>query len=306
MSFPWGRLLCWPPQQALIVERMHSGARRFIVLDFGSPVLLTDLMIPSCSDLVSLSIDIWTKSEEGDGIRLVVAGDIGTRPLVVNDLQPPPVCRYLKITTIGRYGMSTTRCKIPLGMFYGHMVVLPGEDYSEMIDTRTDIASQSDVNLLTTIDTQCSILSALAEDVQCRFSLATERLKALLDPLLCTETPNVMHMQHYLCRGKNSTDSKEQPSAKILSTYQECITFQHQLNVVRGVWRRLESWKGSEVNPTVNLASVPSDKLRILGETLSDILLYTLYEIGPVPSVSYLFFKFLFPLTLYNFIIYKL
>lgn len=61
-------------------------------------MLLTDLMIPACSDLVSLSIDIWTKSEETDGIRLVVAGDIGNKPLVVNDLQPPPVCRYLKVT----------------------------------------------------------------------------------------------------------------------------------------------------------------------------------------------------------------
>lgn len=266
---------------------MHSGARRFIVLDFGSPVLLTDLMIPSCSDLVSLSVDIWTKSEEGDGIRLVVAGDIGSKPLVVNDLQPPPVCRYLKITTIGRYGMSTTRCKIPLGMFYGHMVVLPGEDYSEMVDSRSDINSQSDPNSIIAIDTQCSILSALAEDVQCRFNLATERLKALLDPLLCTEMPNVMHMQHYLCRGKNNKDNKEQPSIKILSTYQECITFQHQLNLVRGVWRRLESWKGSDTTLTMNLASIPSDKLRILGETLSDILLYTMYEIGPVPSVCY-------------------
>ena len=97
MNFPWGRLLCWPPQKALIVERMFSGARRFVILDFGAPILLTDLMFPACSYLVSLSIDIWTKSEESDGIRLVVAGDIGTKPLVVSDLQPPPVCLYLKV-----------------------------------------------------------------------------------------------------------------------------------------------------------------------------------------------------------------
>jgi len=100
IMYPWGRLLCWPPQQALVVERMHSGARRFVILDFGSPVLLTDLMIPSCNDLVSLSIDIWTKNEETDGTRLIVAGDIGSKPLIVCDLQPPPVCRYLKVTYI--------------------------------------------------------------------------------------------------------------------------------------------------------------------------------------------------------------
>ncbi|XP_067212436.1 baculoviral IAP repeat-containing protein 6 isoform X3 [Linepithema humile] len=285
IMYPWGRLLCWPPQQALVVERMHSGARRFVILDFGSPVLLTDLMIPSCNDLVSLSIDIWTKNEETDGTRLIVAGDIGSKPLIVCDLQPPPVCRYLKITTIGRYGMSTTTCKIPLGVFYGHMVVLPGEDYSELSDSSSFDANIFDPSLQVTIDTQCNILSALAEDVQCRFSLATERLKTLLDPLLCSETPNVMHMQNYLCYNKMPNESKEQPSAKILSTYQECIMFQHQLNVVRGVWRRLESWRGLRNMPTASFTNAPSDKLRVLGETLLDILLYTVYEIGPVPSV---------------------
>ncbi|KAL0100417.1 hypothetical protein PUN28_019635 [Cardiocondyla obscurior] len=285
ITFPWGRLLCWPPQQALVVERMHSGARRFVILDFGSPILLTDLMIPSCNDLVSLSIDIWTKSEEIDGTRLIVAGDIGNKPLIVCDLQPPPVCRYLKITTIGRYGMSTTTCKIPLGMFYGHMVVLPGEDYSEVNDASSFDADIFDSSLQATIDTQCNILSALAEDVQCRFSLATERLKTLLDPLLCSETPNIMHMQNYLCYNKISNESKEQPSAKIMSTYQECIMFQHQLNVVRSVWRRLEWWRGLRNIPTTSFANAPSDKLRVLEETLLDILLYTVYEIGPVPSV---------------------
>jgi baculoviral IAP repeat-containing protein 6 len=64
--------------------------------------------------------------------------------------------------------MSTTRCKIPLGMFYGHMVILPGEDYSEY-STETNVSNTSDSLLKTIIESQCSILSALAEDVQCRF-----------------------------------------------------------------------------------------------------------------------------------------
>jgi baculoviral IAP repeat-containing protein 6 len=82
-----------PPQQAIVIDRMHSGARRFVVLDFGTPVLLTDMIIPSCSDLVSLSIDIWLQREDTDGQRLVVASDIGVRTLVVSYLQPAAVCR---------------------------------------------------------------------------------------------------------------------------------------------------------------------------------------------------------------------
>lgn len=67
--------------------------------------------------------------------------------------------------------MSTTTCKIPLGVFYGHMVVLPGEDYSELNDSSSFDANIFDPSLQVTIDTQCNILSALAEDVQCRYCI---------------------------------------------------------------------------------------------------------------------------------------
>lgn len=86
-----------PTQQMLVIERMHSGARRFVVLDLGSPVLLTDLLIPACPELLSLSIDIWIKAEEVDAQRLVVASDIGTKTLVMSDIQPPPICQFIKV-----------------------------------------------------------------------------------------------------------------------------------------------------------------------------------------------------------------
>ena len=110
---------------------------------------------------------------------------------------------FHQITTIGRYGMASARCKIPLGTFYGHMIVLPGENYSESNSSLDDVSNSSDSNVSNSIESQCHILSALAEDVQCRFTLATERLKTYLDPLLSTETPNVEHMQHYLNQNKN-------------------------------------------------------------------------------------------------------
>ena len=97
---PWQQMMYVPPQQALVIDRMHSGARRFVVLDFGAPVLLTDMVIPACNDLVSLSIDIWVQREEIDGQRLIVASDISMRSLVICDLQPPPVCRYLKVSPV--------------------------------------------------------------------------------------------------------------------------------------------------------------------------------------------------------------
>lgn len=68
-----------------------------MTLDFGRPVLLTDALIPTCADLASLSIDIWTLGEEVDGRRLVVATDISTHSLILHDLLPPPVCRFMKV-----------------------------------------------------------------------------------------------------------------------------------------------------------------------------------------------------------------
>lgn len=75
----------------------YPGARRFVILDFGKPVLLTDVIIPMCADLASLSLDVWVQGEEADGQRLIVASDIGIRSLVMNNIMPPPVCRYLKV-----------------------------------------------------------------------------------------------------------------------------------------------------------------------------------------------------------------
>lgn len=43
-TIPWHKLLSLPPKQMIVVDRMHSGARRYITLDFGSPIILTDVV----------------------------------------------------------------------------------------------------------------------------------------------------------------------------------------------------------------------------------------------------------------------
>lgn len=96
-TLAWQHLVVAPPHHILVIERMHSGARRFVVLDLGAPVLLTDLIVPACSELLSLSIDFWCRSEEVDAQRLVVAPDISSKTLIMSDIQPPPIARYLKV-----------------------------------------------------------------------------------------------------------------------------------------------------------------------------------------------------------------
>ena len=75
------------------------------------------------------------------------------------------------------------------------------------------------------------------------------------------------------------------------------MTFQHQLNLVCNVMRRLESAQGKihslpEIKDTQKMLSEAcTDKLRVLGESLLDLLLFLVYEIGPVPRVSILFIQ---------------
>lgn len=89
--------LLWKRQPGISVDRdvlcifFFPLSRRYGLQCFA------DVVIPACGDLVSLSIDIWMTGEDMDGERLVVASDIGLRPLILADLQPPPLCRYLKV-----------------------------------------------------------------------------------------------------------------------------------------------------------------------------------------------------------------
>lgn len=96
------------------------GARRFVTLDFGRPILLTDVLIPTCGDLASLSIDIWTLGEEVDGRRLVVATDISTHSLILHDLIPPPVCRFMKVKNFKKMNWYTLSVSDKLWKIFRH------------------------------------------------------------------------------------------------------------------------------------------------------------------------------------------
>ncbi|XP_041968992.1 baculoviral IAP repeat-containing protein 6 isoform X2 [Aricia agestis] len=257
-NIPWAALVTRPPQHTLVVERMHSGARRYVVLDFGHRVRLTDVIIPMCSDLVTLCIDIWTVGEETDCVKLAFATDIATKHLVLTDLQPPAYARYMKITTIGRYGMSAMKCRIPLGWFFGEI---------------TEVANvQASVNAL----------SALHQDLTCRFRLATGKLIDLLNPYLELYNGNAVHMMAYLNQG-NDTDPK------VITAYQECIELQSQLHNCTNILKKLQKTSTSNVKAleAVNcgvvtaealLEKASTDKLRVIAENVIDMLLYYLYH----------------------------
>lgn len=109
--------------------------------------------------------------------------------------------------------MSTAKCRIPLGNFYGHMVILPEMLSSEQLKC---ISSQSTNDL----NNQLNVLNMLFEDISCRFSLACSKLKDLLHPLFMSDTSNATHLSAYIEVMKDKTGGAFNENMKIFTIYQ--------------------------------------------------------------------------------------
>lgn len=139
-------------------------------------------------------------------------------------------------------------------------------------------------NRSTNIPAQLKALNCLYEDVHCRYSLSSAKLEELITPMLSSEISNIAHMQAYLNKNKESEDTNAEQT-KIVNIYEECITFQHQLNIIRSVINRLEAASVGQthnvnfnIEPSGNLSRLSFDKLRVLSENLVEILLHFVME----------------------------
>uniref|UniRef100_A0A7M4F7Q2 Dual E2 ubiquitin-conjugating enzyme/E3 ubiquitin-protein ligase BIRC6 n=1 Tax=Crocodylus porosus TaxID=8502 RepID=A0A7M4F7Q2_CROPO len=268
-----------PPHQSIIIERMHSGARRFVTLDFGRPILLTDVLIPTCGDLASLSIDIWTLGEEVDGRRLVVATDISTHSLILHDLLPPPVCRFMKITVIGRYGSTNARAKIPLGFYYGHTYILPFENELKLM--HDPLRGEGEAANQPEIDQHLTMMVALQEDIQCRYNLACHRLEILLQSIDLPPLNSANNAQYFL----RKPDKAVEEDSRVFSAYQDCIQLQLQLNLAHHAVQRLKVALGAsrktlkeQSDPKELIQMSSTEQLRTIIRYLLDTLLSLLHS----------------------------
>ena len=83
----------------LVVERMHSAAQHFAVIDFQRPISLTDVLIPPCESLSSISIYAWKERQtEKEAFHVVTSNEIGEKALVLTDVIPSIKCQYLKVS----------------------------------------------------------------------------------------------------------------------------------------------------------------------------------------------------------------
>ncbi|VDN00794.1 unnamed protein product [Thelazia callipaeda] len=170
-----------PSQKVLLMERVSFGSKKFVILDFGAPVLLTDFFIPSVAELAAISINVWLLGENVDGQRLLMTTDICRRSIAIQDLQPLMRIRFMKITYVGRQLHNS--CKIPIGMFFGHRYFSSWQIHSSPFMQKEYFTHYSSNNQIQQRKTAAIVnqLRQLCEDLRCRHQLANAELRRLVN-----------------------------------------------------------------------------------------------------------------------------
>ncbi|KAI9556663.1 hypothetical protein GHT06_016453 [Daphnia sinensis] len=287
-SHRWQHLLAINPPLVIVMERLHSGGRKFVILDFGAPILLTDVYIPACPDWVSITVDIWNRTDRSksdtDLVRLAISSDINRRPVILHDLQPSVICRFLRLTITGRQGLSATSCKTSIGSFYGHSLILPNDLIVPAMHAE-DIPVLGREEILENIAT----LEVLADHSQCHYNLAGDRLRSLLRPLLTNwhkdaSGSSTHHIDHYLQSQVNPGQTGNlDEDAKIVEAYEECLKLQRQQNLLWSALRRLrrclremekkELGESRSEDESVSISQTSSHKLHYIAQSLVNVLL---------------------------------
>lgn len=280
-----------PRTSFLTISRMHSGARRSVVLDFGSLVEVTDIHIPSCPDLSSLTLDAWSDGSKNGPLnksQMTHVGmtlDICDHNLVLGNLMPPVICRYIKITVIGRYGTTNAESQLHLGHFYGRPLCLsqrvsanldpcssvPSPPKKSMKEQEEDSFRRENrksevVDLLevchdpagqAAILRSLNYLRAYQDDVECRYGLACCQLQSFLTCDTAHTNESGTDMRDYFMADYRSSSGfighKDKASMdKLMYVYDKCIQLQTQMSRVISAIRYMDSILGlteSAVSP---------------------------------------------------------
>ena len=261
------------PQQFLVVERMEPVSRHFVVIDFGFPVALTDIMIPACTELSSLSFDHWMFKEQKDSKRLTVSTTIGNNPLLLNDLQPPIVCRYIKLIFVSQ-SSNIVKAKIPIGHYFGFPYIF----YNDALQSTSDMALPNVYKTPALATGYLSYLEKLYEDNKCHYSMSVGKLRELLNQIQFP-SDNIGHL-------KMMQFSINEPggelSTRIKEAYNECLDYQFQLNLNSHLIQRLQSATG--VDKKRPKESMTQDKLRVSNGLLIKTLLCLTYQTAAEPK----------------------
>ena len=228
-------------------------------------------MIPACSELSSLSIDYWTFKELKDSKRLCVSTNVHQNSILLNELQPPVVCRYIKLIFVSQ-SANVVKAKIPIGYYFGYPQIFCNEN----------TIAETGLSYL-------SHLEKLYEDNHCHYSMSIGKLRELLNEIQFP-SDNIGHLKMMQFNLNENNDL----STRIKSVYKECLDYQFQLNLNAQLIKRIRLANGLETNDRKQLmarmrekvdlddlvAQMSQDKLRVANGLLIRTLLCLTYEFG--------------------------
>ncbi|CAF0910527.1 unnamed protein product [Brachionus calyciflorus] len=250
------------PVQYMVIDRMEPMSKHFVILDFGYPICLSDIKIPACSELSSISVDIWLNKEQKDSKRLCLSTDINTQSIVLSDLQPPPVCRYIKLIFVAN-STNIVKARIPLGYYFGHPYIFT----NEQVLGDQNLPSKNPKQTMSYL----SYLEKLYEDSKCHYSISINKLKDLLNEIQFP-TDNIGHLKMMqFSDGQNSEQIQ-----KIKDQYNECLDYQFKLNLNSQLIKKLRFNLFSEsiYTPELNeIKEMSEDHLRVSNSMLIKTLL---------------------------------
>jgi hypothetical protein len=222
------------PLHQFVIDRLSGGGRSYFVLDFGQQVTLTDILIPSCQELASLSLDFWSHGEHIDCQRLFSSTHISSQPFFLHDLQPAIIARYIRITLIGQSNISVSSIRLPVGYFFGYPYILNDEN-------------ENSTNNYEKYQLKLQVIEGIYETLISNYALCRQKLFNLLSSTINIEKKFIEKI------------------------YRECIQLQIQINQARRQIHqcrqllKIESLQVNNQQPT-------SDYLKLLADLLTSEL----------------------------------
>ena len=200
----------------------------------------------------------------------------------------------LQLTFISRFATNTTKTRVPIGSFFGHTFLLPWElsyvlsERQNAANTPDEARSASADRLMAVADsqlmTQVRVCASLLEDIQCRYSLACNRLESLLANI--DDPRDDASHTHYFLLKKNADED-----TSVAQAYNECVALRLQLNVAQQAIRRLRAAvetpvtsSASDASDMACLRTASADRLRVLCELLLDSLVDVIIQPHPASA----------------------
>lgn len=117
-----------PPLYFLELDSTLAANCIQITIDLQVPTLLTDIVIPSNEIFTVVTVDGYLQKHSTNVTRFAYSTEIERRSLVLNDIEPTQIVRYLKISFITRESRKSKVHFMP-GNFYGLRCFSPWQAY---------------------------------------------------------------------------------------------------------------------------------------------------------------------------------